>query len=75
MKAKIMWKTPLKYKFAIILNYAIARVIIIKFCSKYLCFYSKVPSEYLANYKIQKDRKRLSELFIDIDAENKNLKN
>lgn len=32
---------------------------------------SKVPTEYLANYKIQKDWKRLSELFVDIDAENK----
>ena len=32
---------------------------------------SKVPTDYFANYKIQKDWSRLSELFVDIDAENK----
>lgn len=32
---------------------------------------SKVPTEYFANYKIQKDRSRLLEIFVDIDAENK----
>ncbi len=32
---------------------------------------SRVPTEYFANYKIQKDRARLLEIFVDIDAENK----
>lgn len=32
---------------------------------------SEVPVEYFANYKIQKDRDRLTKLFIDIDANRK----
>ena len=31
----------------------------------------RVPTEYFANYQIQKDWNRLQELFIDIDADNK----
>ena len=30
-----------------------------------------MPTEYFANYQIQKDWNRLQELFIDIDADNK----
>lgn len=32
---------------------------------------SKVPNEYFANYQIQKEWKRLSELFIEIDADSR----
>ena len=32
---------------------------------------SKVPTDYFSNYQIQRDWNRLSELFVDIDAENK----
>lgn len=32
---------------------------------------SKVPTEYFANYQIQKNRDRLLELFIEIDADAK----
>ena len=31
----------------------------------------KVPTEYFANYQIQKDRNRLQELFVDIDADSR----